>query len=201
MLAIVLSSTLINHPTSSPLTVATVDGPNSHLNPLQENTTLGVIINSSVYIPTDYMQVQANFTFENGTAIDGAVVGFILEGPNQEPLQSKANTTDGNGISTQSFLLSANYYTGNYTMHVTASKGAENNSQTIIFYVNASYIQISMLEWYLIGDLITVHASFKYWNGTSIDNAMCGFIIRNESGPLQSKANFTDYNGISTQSF
>lgn len=168
---------------------------------LQENVTLTVTTNASVYLPTQNMKIRANFTYENGTAIDAAVTAFYFQGPNLEPLGSKGNVTDSNGISTAEFFIKANYLDGNYTVYVTATKGAENASKTIYVIVNATYIQITMYPPILIGDTFNVDAYYGFTNGTPIANALCTFLFRNASKILGSKSDFTDVTGVATQSF
>jgi len=165
------------------------------------NAALDTRTDALIYNPTQIMRVWANFTFENGTAIQGATVGFLLTGPQLEILATKANITDANGISTQSFLIGSSYYDGNYTMYVTAMKGLYNASKILFVWVNASNIEISMEASYLIGDIIRVYTFFRFYNGIPVVNALCGFILRNSTGPLQSKAAFTNSSGIAIQSF
>ncbi|MHA1264619.1 MAG: hypothetical protein ACTSRS_05210 [Candidatus Helarchaeota archaeon] len=157
--------------------------------------------NATSYKPGQIMQVQANFTFNNGTPIEGATIGFLLRSPDLTPLSSKANFTDGNGIATQSFFIEPTYNDGTYTLYITASKGTYSANKTIPIYVNATTLQITMDSQYLIGDIITVDAYFGFSNGTPITNAICAFALRNASGPLQNKADFTDGTGIATQNF
>jgi len=199
-LGFMLSLNVMNHSTLDQQNTA--QGPTDNvLLLLNDNCTLNAVTNASLYSPTQIIHVWTNFTFENGTAIDGAVIGFALQGPNNEPLQTKANLSDSNGIATQDFRIQEDYYDGNYSMYVTATKGVNNASKVIFIYVNSSNVQITMRPTYLTGDIIKITALYRLWNGTLIDNALCSFIMRNSSGPLQTKANFTDNNGISTQSF
>ena len=202
LFTIALSSTFL-YTTNNPSVNATQTNlPNNTLNPLQgNNATLNARTDALVYNPTQIMRVWANFTFENGSAIQGATVGYLLRGPKLELLASKANITDINGISTQSFLIGSSYYNGNYTMYITALKGLYNASKTLFALVNATQFRISMDTLYLIGDTIKVAATFVFYNGTPINNALCGFVLRNATGPLQSKAAFTNSSGMATQSF
>ncbi|NVM52338.1 MAG: hypothetical protein HWN66_01460 [Candidatus Helarchaeota archaeon] len=165
------------------------------------NATLDATMNASIYNPGQTMHVWANFTYENGTAIENATVGFLLADSNQTTLANQANETDANGISTWDFLVEDSYYEGNYTMYVTASKGIYNDSKNISIYIDVSTLQIIMDPLYSIADIIYVYANYTFFNGTSIVGATCGFTLRNASGPLHSGGNFTNSSGIAVLSF
>lgn len=162
---------------------------------------LEINTNASIYVPGQTMKVQANFHFTNGTPLTGATIGFTLRGVFGEPLQFRGNFTDMNGIATTNFILQDEYVTGNYTIYVSALKGDYSSSKSIVAYINATYLKISMDKLYLIGDVITVHALFKFYNGTPINTAGCGFIIRNESGVIQSKGASTNSSGEAQVTF
>ncbi|MBD3226849.1 MAG: hypothetical protein GF329_01570, partial [Candidatus Lokiarchaeota archaeon] len=107
-----------------------------------------------------------------------------------------------NGVWRGYIAKQVNGLTVNYTIYA-QDRAANWERSSIYSYLvsNTNYTLLLNATIFPPDEKLSVTAYFEFKNGTPIDNALCSFSIRNQSGELQAKADDTNASGIATVTF